>query len=200
MKNRKNYFHIFQESAAELKNVRCLSVTGLLIAIYAALEFVTIQPTETLKINFGFLAVAAIGMLYGPVVGAFGAGLCDIVGFLVKPSGGFVPVFTLIAMVQGLIYGMTAYRKLSKRSGMGYLSEITVRLAIGRVLDVAIVNLLLNTLAISMLYSKAFGVLISTRLTKNLIELPIDIVLIAVILPGVLKAFEAVFGKQKPAV
>lgn len=193
------FIRIFQGSAAELKNTRCLSVTGLLVAIYAALEFVMIQPTETLKINFGFLAVAAIGMFYGPVVGTFGAGLCDIVGFLVRPSGGFVPVFTLIAMVQGLIYGLVAYRKHSARTGWGKTAEIAVRVTVARVLDVAIINLLLNTLAVSMLYSKAFGALFSTRLVKNLVELPFDILLIAAILPAVLKAFESVFGRKESA-
>lgn len=191
---------IFKESAAELKNVRCLSVTGLLVAIYAALEFVMIQPTETLKINFGFLAVAAIGMFYGPVVGMFGAGICDVVGFLVRPSGGFVPIFTMIAMVQGLIYGLAAYRKHSARTGWGKTAEIAVRVSIARVLDVAIINLLLNTLAVSMMYSKAFGALFSARLVKNLVELPFDILLIAAILPAVLKAFESVFRKDKTAV
>ena len=187
-------YRIFQESAAELKNIRCLTVTGLLIAIYAALEFVTVQPSETLKINFGFLAIAAIGMLYGPVVGMFGAGICDIVGFLVKPSGAFVPVFTLIAMVQGLIYGLIVYRKHSQRTGWGRTVETAVRAVIARILDVAIINLLLNTLAISMMYGKVFNVLFSSRLVKNLIELPFDIGLVIIILPAVLRAFESVFS------
>ena len=57
------YLRSFSESLRELGDIRCLTVTGMLIAVYAALEFVTIQPSESLKINFGFLAIAAIGVL-----------------------------------------------------------------------------------------------------------------------------------------
>ena len=193
------YFRIFRQSLAELKDIRCLTVTGLLIAIYAALEFVTIQPSETLKINFGFLAIAAIGVLYGPVVGMFGAGICDLVGFMVKPSGSFNPVFTGIAMVQGLIYGMVAYRRLSGRTGKGYDVEMLVRSVTARVLDVAIVNVCLNTLAIYYMFGskKTLTAMITTRITKNLIELPIDIGLMLVMIPVLLKVYEGVFGKRR---
>ncbi|MBR6106653.1 MAG: folate family ECF transporter S component [Oscillospiraceae bacterium] len=193
------YFRIFRQSAAELKDIRCLSVTGLLIAIYAALEFVTIQPSESLKINFGFLAIAAIGVLYGPVVGMFGAGICDLVGFMVKPSGSFNPVFTGIAMVQGLIYGMVAYRRLSGRSGRGYDVEMLVRSVTARVLDVAVINVCLNTLAIYFLFGskKTLPAMLAARVTKNLIELPIDIGLVIVVIPVLLKTYKGVFGKQR---
>ncbi|MCQ2416765.1 MAG: folate family ECF transporter S component [Oscillospiraceae bacterium] len=187
----------FRESAAELKSTRCLTVTGLMIAIYVALEFLTIQPSESLKINFAYLAIAVIGSLYGPFVGFFAAGICDVVGFLVKPSGAFVPIFTLIAMVEGLIYGLVAYRKLVRNTGKKQWIETSVRLVAARILDIVIVNLCLNTLAISMMYSKAFSVLFLSRLTKNVIELPIDIAAILILLPAVLKAFETVFGNQK---
>ena len=193
------YFRIFRQSLAELKDIRCLTVTGLLIAVYAALEFVTIQPSETLKINFGFLAIAAIGVLYGPVVGMFGAGICDLVGFMVKPSGSFNPVFTGIAMVQGLIYGMVAYRRLSGRTGRGYDVEMLVRSATARVLDVAIVNVCLNTLAIYYMFGskETLTAMLATRVTKNLVELPIDIGLVIVVIPVLLKAYEGVFGKRR---
>ncbi len=195
-------FRMFRLSLEELKDLRCLTVTGMLIAVYAALEFVTIQPSESLKINFGFLAIAAIGVLYGPVVGTFGAGICDVVGFLVKPSGSFNPVFTGIAMVQGLIYGLIAYRRISDRSGRGYHVEMLVRSVIARILDVAVVNIVLNTLAIYYLFGskKTLYALFMTRITKNLIELPIDIGLVIAVLPALLTAYNGVFGKRKQAV
>lgn len=192
---------IFRQSAEELRNVRCLTVTGMLIAIYAALEFVTIQPSESLKINFGFLAVAAIGILFGPVVGMLGAGVCDVVGFLVKPSGTFNPMFTAIAAVQGLIYGIIAYRKLSARTGRAYDAEMLVRAVAARVTDVAVVNIVLNSLGIYFMYGSknTLPMMMWTRVTKNLIELPIDIALILLVVPAVLKIYEGVFGKRRTA-
>ncbi len=195
------YLRSFSESLRELGDIRCLTVTGMLIAVYAALEFVTIQPSESLKINFGFLAIAAIGVLYGPTVGMAGAAVCDIVGFLVKPSGAFNPMFTAIAAVQGLIYGLVAYQKLSGRSGRGYDAEMIVRAVIARVLDVAIVNIVLNSLGIYFMYGSknTLPVMMWTRVTKNLVELPIDIVLVVLVIPAILKAYRGVFGRPRTA-
>ena len=192
---------IFRQSAEELRDIRCLTVTGMLIAVYAALEFVTIQPSETLKINFGFLAIAAIGILYGPLVGMLGAGVCDVVGFLVKPSGSFNPLFTAFAMAQGLIYGLIAYRRISGRTGRQYDAEMLIRAVAARVTDVAVVNIVLNTLGIYFMYGskKTLPALMWTRVTKNVIELPIDIVLVLVAVPIILKVYEGVFGKRRTA-
>ena len=192
---------IFRQSAEELRDVRCLTVTGMLIALYAALEFVTIQPSETLKINFGFLAIAAIGVLYGPVVGMLGAGVCDVVGFLVKPSGTFNPMFTAFAMVQGLIYGLIAYRRLSGREGRAFDVEMMIRAVAARVTDVAIVNIVLNSMGIYFMYGSknTLPVMMWTRVTKNVVELPIDILLVLVVIPVILRVYAGVFGRQRTA-
>jgi ECF transporter S component (folate family) len=131
----------------------------------------------------------------------FGAGICDLVGFMVKPSGSFNPVFTGIAMVEGLIYGLVAYRRLSNRTGKAYDVEITVRAVIARILDVAIVNVVLNTFAIYYMFGskKTLPALMYTRVTKNLIELPIDIGLVIIVIPVILKIYQGVFGKRRTA-
>ncbi len=68
------FFRNFKKSFEELKSIRCLTVTALLIGVSVALKFVMIMPSETLKISFAFVGLAAIGMLYGPVV----AGLAGV--------------------------------------------------------------------------------------------------------------------------
>lgn len=197
------YFRIFRQSAEELKNIRCLTVTGLLIAIYGVLEFMGIMPNTSLKINFGFLAVGAIGMLYGPVVGIFGAAACDIVGVLVKPAGGFNPIFTLIAAVQGLIYGMIAYRMLSERTGKSRYIEMTVRMVIARLLDIGIVNIVMNTLVVYYFTSygatsgRTIGAYFGIKIAKNLGQLPVDLILVVLLTPIILKIFEGVFGRRR---
>ena len=61
-----NFFGSFKKSAQELKSVRCIAVTAVLIALACILKTLTIQPMPTLKIGFAFVAIASIGMLYGP--------------------------------------------------------------------------------------------------------------------------------------
>ncbi len=189
----------FSQSAAELKELRSVIVTGLLIALSMVIEGFTINLGFA-KINFAFLAIAAIGMLYGPSVSFFAGAICDVLGYLVAPDGAFFPLYTLIGAAQGLIYGLIAYRKYVKRTGSPRLGEVMVRLFIARILDVAVINLICNTAAnfhYGFLSDRTVGAAIAARIAKNLIELPFDLILIAAILPAVLAAYEQVFKKQR---
>ena len=66
-----NFFGSFKKSAQELKSVRCIAVTAVLIALACILKTLTIQPMPTLKIGFAFVAIASIGMLYGRRYGRY---------------------------------------------------------------------------------------------------------------------------------
>lgn len=177
----------FKKSANEFKNLRCIVVTGLLIAVSMALETFTIEIPYA-KVNFAFLAIAIIGMFFGPTVGLAAGFLCDIVGYIARPSGGFLFVYVLIAMLQGLIYGIVLYKK----TGVKLLPFAVI----ARLLDVIIINLCLNTIA-NMHYGfipkAALGEAISIRIIKNAVELFADIPLLFVILPAVLLAYTRIF-------
>ncbi|MBR4199923.1 MAG: folate family ECF transporter S component [Oscillospiraceae bacterium] len=193
---------IFRWSIEEMKNLRAVIVTGLLIAVSMVIESFTINLGFA-KINFAFLAIAAIGMLYGPSVSLLAGAMCDILGYMVAPDGAFFPLYTVIGAVQGLIYGLIAYRRLSQKTGRAFDVEMMVRLVIARVVDVVFINLICNTAAnfhYGFLRDKTLGAAIAARVVKNLLELPVDIILIAAVLTAVLKAYEAVFGKPQKAV
>ena len=192
---------MFQESFKEVKDLRAVVVTGLLIALSMVIESFTINLGFA-KINFAFLAIAAIGMLYGPSVSLFAGAVCDVLGYLVAPDGAFFPLYTLIGAAQGLIYGLIAYRKLSKRTGKEYDFEMMIRLIIARVIDVVVINLVCNTAAnfhYGFLRDKTLSAAIIARVTKNLLELPVDIILIVGVLMAVLKAYTMVFGRRRTA-
>lgn len=185
-----NFFSLFSDSAKELKQLRCIVVTGLLIAISMAIESIQIV-TPFFKINFTFLAFAAIGMLFGPTVAFFSGALCDILGYIVRPDGAFIPVYILIAMLQGLIYGILLYKKDTKK--------LFVLIIIARLLDVVIINLCLNTY-----FNMYYGFIpqvplwtaISARALKNFLELLADIPLLYAVLPAVYTAYNRVFVKK----
>ena len=104
---------LFQSSARELQTPRCLALTALFIALNVMLDLMNlrIQLTPSLRIGFGFLCNASIGMLFGPVVG-MAAGFCtDVLGYLVNQGGGFYfPGYTLTAVAGGLSWGLWLYR------------------------------------------------------------------------------------------
>ncbi len=196
---------IFRQSALELKELRNVIVTGLLVAVSMVIESFTIELGFA-KINFAFLAIAAIGMLYGPTVAFFAGGLCDIVGYLVHPDGGFLPLYVLIGAAQGLIYGLLAYCKADFPAPKSLRTKpnlsLCIRLILARIVDVVVINIVCNTAAnfhYGFLKDRTLSAAIIARVAKNLLELPVDIALIVLVLTAVLKAYQTVFGKRSTA-
>ncbi len=198
----KSFLYLFKDSAAELKKVSSLTVTGIFIAISMLIETFTIEIPYA-KLNFAFLAIAVIGMLFGPTVSFIAGGLCDVVGFIVHPDGGFLPIYILIAMLQGLIYGVCLYRKspwmMKRAEKKGANIAIYICAVIARLLDVVIINLLLNTKA-NMHYGfipeTAFWEAVAARFIKNVVELAADIPLLFILLPFALVMYKRAFASS----
>ncbi len=201
----KGFFSMFTESAKEFTKIRTLTVTAMLVAVSMLIELFAID-VGFIRLNFAFLAIAAIGMLFGPCVGLTAGLACDVVGHLVHPMGAFLPAYTLAAGLQGLIYGMMLYYKADVPTiAIGGSSEkrrditLYVRLVCARLLDVIIINLLINT-ALNLHYGfipqEAYSAAIVARTAKNVIELALDLPLLFVVMPGVLAAYKRVFGMK----
>lgn len=195
----KSFFSMFYTSLKELKSIRCIAITGIFITISMVIEAFTIDLV-IFKINFAFLAIAVIGMLFGPTVGLIAGFACDIVGFVVHPQGGFIPIYILVAGLQGLIYGIVLYHKkdkytyLLKNNKTDKLTDITlhIRAIVARVIDVVLINILINT-KLNMHYGfipdEIYIEAVVARTAKNVLELIVDIPLLFIILPITLAAY-----------
>lgn len=173
--------NLFAASAAELRTPRCLTLTALLIALNVAMDLLNlrVQLTPDLRITFGFLCNAVIGMLFGPVVGMT-AGFCtDVMGYLVNQGGGFYfPGYTLTAIVGGLLYGLWLYQPARPRSLQdGRLGRI-VRVVGAKASINLCCNIGLNTLWLTMTGGKALTLLLPARVLKNVLLLPLECVLL----------------------
>lgn len=152
------------------------STKMVLIALLVALNiilvrFASINLGPLLRINFGFITIVIMGILFGPRSAALGAALADFIGAIVFPTGGaYFPGFTLSALVTGYIYGKMLF---------GHKLSIS-RIVLSNLLVILIVQLFLNPLWLSLLSGKAFIVLISARVVKSLVMLPIESALIMV--------------------
>ena len=192
----KSFVSMFQRSCKEFGDLRTLTMTGLFIAISMIIEKFTIN-LPLFKINFAFLAIAVIGMLGGPAV-AFAAGMiCDVVGFIANPTGAFLPEFTIIAGIQGLIYGILLYHKQDslRLFGQNETVSLCIRAVIARLLDVALVNMLLNTyfgVLRGFFPGKSFSTVFMGKLLKNVLELVADVPLLIVLLPAILLAYRQI--------
>lgn len=170
-----------KSSAREMKNVYSLVMCAALIALYVAINSVSVYVTPTLKLTFSFLVLAVLGCRFGAVTGAFAGLACDLIAYVVRPAGPLHLGFTLSTMLTVLVFALLLYGRELK------LWRI---IAARAVINLAI-NIALNTYWLSNLYGKAYIVLLFERVFKNVALLPIEIAL----LWFVLKAFEQIMKR-----
>lgn len=200
-------FNNFKRSFAELRNISCLAAVGVFIAIFVVLDgFGSIRIGEFLKINFAYLALATIGMLFGPSVGLISGFACDLVGYFINPVGAFIPWFALITALEGMIYGVFLYDFIPyKRDGSKSLKQYFLqygKIFLARTAVVIICNLLLNTLA---LYrcgfigntDEGFWTLVAARIGTNAIGLGIAFLIMPAVLIPVRIAYSRLFAVKK---
>ena len=159
----------FSDSLRSLSRTRTITTVGLLLAIQMVLSsYGVIEVNDSLKISLAHLAVAPTAILFGPVAAGLQGGLSDVLGFLLKPTGPYFPGFTLSAALLGVIYGLLLYKT----------KQTTWQIIAARVLVCVVINIGLNTLFLTMLYGPSRLATLPLRVMKNLIQLPIDCVLL----------------------
>ena len=160
-------------------DVKKLIQISLLIAIEVILtRFCSIQ-TPIVRIGFGFLPIAIIGMMYGPLSAGVAYAIGDLLGFALFPTGSFFPGFTITAFLTGIVYGVFLYNKPK-----------TWPRIIGAVLTVCLViNLGLDTLWLSILMGKGYIALLPTRIMKAVLMIPVQTFIIGIIWKKVVVRF-----------
>lgn len=157
---------------APFRDVHVLTNAGLLTAVAIVLGFFKIPLTEIIEIRFASLPVAIAGYLFGPVVGGAVGALSDVGGYLLKPTGPFFPGFTITSMISGILFGCILHgRKPSLQ-----------RILAAQVVHTLICGILLNSIWLSLLYGNGFIAVLAARLVKELVMIPIQTVMLAVIM------------------
>lgn len=158
-----------------MKKVQIIAFSALFIALEVILtRFLSIQ-TPILRIGFTFLPVALSAILLGPVISGIIGVAADILGMLIFPSGVYFPGFTLSAFISGFIYGIFMYKKEAS----------IIRTILAIITVIIVVDIVLNSLWLSILMHKAFIGLLPLRIVKSLLMLPIQIILIQFIWKGI---------------
>lgn len=165
MKKLKEIKEIYKSSFRELLVTKNIVLCGFMAALAVVLSMTaSIEAGPYIRIGFSGIPNRIVECLFGPIVGCFFGGALDILKYMLKPTGPFFFGFTLNVMLAGIIYGSILYKK-----------PISIkRIAAAELLTKFLVNCILNTLWISMLYGKGFFALLPLRLLKNAIMLPID--------------------------
>lgn len=159
-------------SAQDFGNIRTIAACGMLLALNVVLGMFTVNISSLLRISFSYLPIAAAGMLFGPIGGGIVGAAGDILAYFVRPTGPYFPGFTFNAFLSGFIYGLLLYRRPVKLP----------RVFSAKVLVTLFISFLLNPLWLSIIYGKAFLVIVGTRITTNLIMIPIETVMLLALL------------------
>lgn len=168
----------FVDSWHELKSMKTIAATAMLISVAVVLGFFSVQVTDFIKIGFAFLANELTAFLFGPAVGGVMAGIADIIKYLIRPTGPFFFGFTFNAILGGVIYGMILYKKPVSLMRI-FMAKLTVSV---------VVNAILNTYWLSILYGSAFIAILPVRLVKEVVMLPIETVLLYMVMKALSRA------------
>ena len=157
----------FSDSYKELKKLKTLVITALLIAIGIILGQFSIQLTETTKIGISFIATQMTANLFGPVVGGIMGGVADVLKFIIKPTGPFLIGYTISAILGPVIYGVLLYKK-----------PISFwRILFSKTVVAILINLLLGTFWSYHYFGAAFWAAIPTKLIQQVIQVPVQSVI-----------------------
>ena len=149
-----------------------LCALALLIAVGVVLgRLVPVISVWNTKIEFSFVAVMLAACIAGPIGGMVTGALIDFIGAILLPTGAYFPGFTATAALTGLVFGLLLYKKCN--IGRIVIAVLSTQIVCG---------FLLNTLFISILYTKAFTVLLVTRAIQVVVMSVIEIVFAELVL------------------
>lgn len=163
----------------ERTNTKRLAVCGLLIAVAVILSGPLTIPSFTLgvysvNIGIGVLPVILVAVLYGPLYGGIVGALVDVLQVLLFPKGAFVPWFTIVAALLGVIIGLFFQKEREPKPGRLFLA-----VGVGRL----VTSVICNTLLLVMLYGLPLWTILTARVVNQLIEVPILVLLTYWLLP-----------------
>jgi ECF transporter S component (folate family) len=164
---------MFKASAKAITTPQHIATVAMMIALFVVLYAVKIPLAVVSRISFTFIPVAVSAYLMGPIAAMIVAGCGDILGCMLFPAGEYFPGFTLSAILSGLIYGIFLYRCRPER--------IRLAVILSKLITVCLINIVLNTLWLSIMYEKAFFVYLTTRAVKNIIMFPFQVIITIVV-------------------
>lgn len=163
---------MFSFSAKNFSKPLWLATSAMMTALYVALYAFKIPLSVESRVTLTFLPLAISGYLMGPVPTMVIAGASDILSCVFFPSGAYFPGFTFSSILTGLIFGVFLFNKKEDKIRMSAILAV--------LLVIVFVNITLNTLWVSILYQKAFFVFLASRVIKNIIEFPLEVILILI--------------------
>ena len=172
----------WKDAASEMKSIKMLVVTALMIALRVALKPLAIPLGPQLSIQTAMLATALGAMIFGPVVAIPAAMVSDTIGFMIYPTGDYFLPFMLTEIASTMLYALLLYRaKVSP-----------TRVMLSRFFICFLVNVVLQQFIYAWWYvyignpeqakESILGIMTTARIFKNLAMFPIESVVLTLFL------------------
>ena len=162
-------------SAKALSDARVLCTCGILSALFVALYAVKLPLSDSLRITFTFVPLAIAGWLFGVIPAALVGLVGDVIGCMLFPTGAYYPGFTISSMLTGAIFGLFLYE-----SDITSIKSI-VLIVISKLFISVFVNIILNSLWLSIILNKGFHLFLISHSIKNAIAFPFECVILCVV-------------------
>ncbi len=172
----------WRDAAAEMKDIKMLVVTALLVALRIALKPFAIYIGPQMAIQTATLATALGAMIFGPVVAIPAAIVSDTIGFMIFPTGDYFLPFMLTEIAGTMFYALCLYRA----------KPTATRVILARFLICFVVNVVLQQFIFAWQYTymgnpdkakdSIMGIMTTARIFKNLFFFPIESVVITLFL------------------
>ncbi len=146
-------------------HLKCLVTASIFVALDIIFtRFFSVLLFGIERISLQFIATSLCAVLLGPVWGAIAAVAGDMLGMLINSAGvAYFPGFTLSAALRGAVYGgMLHQKELSYKRVL--LTEIIISIGI---------NLLLNSVWLSVFFGQAFWGILLVKLPFKLVLTPL---------------------------
>ena len=172
----------WKDAAAEMKSVKMLVITALMIALRIVLKPLAIPLGPQLSIQTAMLATSLGAMIFGPVVAIPAAMISDTIGFMIYPTGDYFLPFMLTEIASTMIYALCLYR-----------SKVTpTRVMLSRFFICFFVNVIMQQFIYAWWYAyignpeeakeTILGIMTLSRILKNIAMFPIEAVVLTVFL------------------
>lgn len=147
---------------------KILFISFMIAATIVLTRFLSIR-TPILTISFSFVPIIFTSIILGYKHSILVSVVADIIGALLFPNGAFFIGYTISALLTGLIYGLLLHNKKEFILNKKFI----IKLIISIFLVSFLVNGVLNTIWILITVNDPSKIVVSIRIIKQLIMIPI---------------------------
>ena len=158
-----------------MSKIKKIVLSAMLLALLIVLSRFLSIKTPIVVISLSFVPIMMSAIWLGPKYSLAIATLGDLIGAILFPFGAYFPGYTLSQLLTGLIYGLFLYKKPQPEISD---CKFMIKLIISSILVLGVIGILLTSLWVHITAGKSYIAVMVTRITTQVIMLPIQVITI----------------------